>query len=131
VSIFLRAAITALAAAALCSCATLREAEIRQTEEMLAAAGFTMKPADTPDKIFDLANLPPYKPIAQRRNGDIYYVYADPGVCRCVWVGDQQQYSQFQRLRLQKRIADEQLMAAQSSENAMLHWDLWRPWPWF
>jgi hypothetical protein len=131
VSIFLRAAITVLAAAALFGCAGMHQAQVKSTEEMLAAAGFTMKPADTPERILDLQELPPQKLVAQRRNGDVYYVYADPEVCHCIWVGDQKQYSEYRRLSLQKQIADEQLMAAQATENAMLHWDVWRPWPWF
>jgi hypothetical protein len=52
-------------------------------------------------------------------------------VCRCVWVGDQQQYASFQRLRLQKQIADEQLLAAQAYRDAALRWDLWGRWPWW
>jgi hypothetical protein len=111
-------------------CASLREADIRATEDMLAAAGFTMKPADTAEQAANLQSLPPHQLTLQRRNSEPYYVYADPDVCRCVWVGNQQQFSRFQELRLQKQIADEQLRAAQAFRDAAFRWDLWGPWPW-
>ena len=85
-------------------CAILRDAEIRTTEDMLAAAGFTMKPADTAEQMAYLQSLPPQQLVLQRRNSEPYYVYADPDVCRCVWVGNQQQFSRFQELRLQKQL---------------------------
>jgi hypothetical protein len=118
-------------AAALYACAALREREIQTIEEMLAAAGFTMKPADTPEKMANLRSLPPHELIVQHRDGQTYYVYADPDVCRCVWLGDQQQYASFQQLRLQKQIADEQLLAAQIYRDAALRWDFWGRWPWW
>jgi hypothetical protein len=120
-----------LVAASVCGCASLREAEVREVEDMLAAAGFTMKPADTADKLVDVGNLPRRQFAVIRRDGEPYYVFADPDVCRCVWVGDQHQYSRFQQLRLQKRIADEQLMAAQAWRDAAFRWSVWGPWPWF
>jgi hypothetical protein len=91
-------------ALSLCGCASLRDAEIRTTEDMLAAAGFTMKPADTAAQMAQLHSLPPQQLVPQRRNSEPYYVYADPDVCRCVWVGNQQQFSRFQELRLQKQL---------------------------
>ena len=36
------------------------------------------------------------------------YVYADPDVCTCVYVGDEQQYEKYQKLKVQKEIAERQ-----------------------
>jgi hypothetical protein len=123
--------LTLLLAAMVCGCAALKESEIRETEDMLAAAGFAMKRADTAEKMGEVGNLPPQKFVVIHRNGAPYYIYADPDVCKCIWVGDQQQYSRFQQLRLQKQIADEQLMTAQALRDAAFRWELWEPWPWF
>jgi len=85
---------------------------------MLAAAGFHMKVADTPETAADLRALPPRKMIVQRRGAEPYYVYADPDVCNCVYTGTEPQYQEYQRLRLQKELADERLDASRS----------WGPW---
>jgi hypothetical protein len=128
--IFLALAFLA-AAAAIGGCAAIRERETRDTEDMLAAAGFVMKPADTPDKAANLQSLPPHRLVLQRRDGQPYYVYADPDVCRCVWAGDQKAFAQFQQMRIQKQIADEKLAAAEAYRDAAFNWGLWGPWPWW
>jgi hypothetical protein len=57
---------------------------VTQHEDNLAAAGFIIKPANTPDRQQMLNRLPPHK-FVQRVNGDIiHYVYADPLVCGCL-----------------------------------------------
>jgi hypothetical protein len=118
-------------AAALDGCAAMREREVREIEDMLAASGFVMRPADSADKAANLQTLPPRKLVMQQREGQPYYLYADPDVCKCVWAGDQKAYAQFQQMRIQKQIADEQLAAAQAYRDAALNWDLWGPWPWW
>jgi hypothetical protein len=121
----------AATAAAVVGCAALREREIRDVEDMLAASGFVMRLADTADKAVNLQGLPPHRLVLQQRDGQPYYVYADPEVCKCVWVGDQKAYGQFQRLRIQKEIADEQLASAEAFRDAAFNWGIWGPWPWF
>jgi hypothetical protein len=124
-------ALALAAAAAIGGCAAMREREVREFEDMLAAAGFVMKPADTSDKVANLQSLPPHRLVPQQRDGQVYYVYADPDVCRCVWGGDQKAFSQLQQLRIQKQIADAQLAAAQAYRDAAFNWNLWGPWPWW
>jgi hypothetical protein len=58
------------------------------------------------------------------------YVYADPETCKCLYVGDEQRYQKFQELSLQKKIADEQMSAAQTNWDASMNWGLWGPWGW-
>lgn len=115
------------AALALCACATN---EVPDTEQMLAAAGFTMEPATTPDVANEIATLPPYslfmRPPAQT-GGAPTYAYADPGQCHCLYVGGPSQYQYFQQLAVQKRIADEQMEAAMMNENAAFMWGAWPP----
>jgi hypothetical protein len=55
----------------------------------LEAAGFVMRPADTPQKMAILKKLPPHRFIARSNAGRRYYVYADASYCRCAFVGDE------------------------------------------
>lgn len=117
---------------ALDGCATIRRHETLDAEQVLTAAGFHMKLGDTPEQLASLRGLPPRRLVPQEREGRRYYVYADPEVCGCLYVGTEPQYQEYQRLALQKRVADEELMAAQDSLNAStLNWRLWGSWPWF
>jgi len=66
--------------------------------------------------------------VEDAHDGQLYYVYADPAICKCVYVGTPAQY---QRV-LEKRLASEQLVAQQEllNEDAVI-WALWAPWPGF
>lgn len=124
-------AVLAAVLIALSGCATIRRHETLDTEQTLSAAGFHMKLSDTPEKLADLRALTPRRLVPHEREGRLYYIYADPEVCRCLYVGTEPQYQEYQRLALQKRLADEELMAAQNNLNAAMNWGLWGPWPWF
>jgi hypothetical protein len=60
---------------------------------MLTAAGFVVKYPDTPEKREIFNSLPPNRLVKRRRNGKIYYVYADPGGCGCAYVGSPNAYA--------------------------------------
>jgi len=67
--------------------------ETLTTEQLLAAVGFQKKVADTPEKLAHLGTLTPARRfLAHRRDGQLYYVYADPAVCKCLCVGTPTQY---------------------------------------
>ena len=95
-----------------------------QRENMLTAAGFKMVPADTPARQAHLNSLPADKITPVQRQGTIYYVFPDPKH-NVLYVGQQPQYQEYQKMRLQKQMANEQLEAAQMNENA---WGVWGPW---
>lgn len=57
------------------------------TDMKLEDAGFTMREANTPQKMARLNSIPPRKFVPHRKNGRLYYVYADPN-CRCAFVGN-------------------------------------------
>jgi hypothetical protein len=103
-------------------CATIRAHQTAETEQVLAAAGFQVEPADTPEKLAHLQTLTPRKVVRDVRDGQPQYVYADPQTCNCLYVGDEQRYQKFQELSLQKNIADEQLSAARASWDASMNW---------
>jgi hypothetical protein len=103
--------------------------ETLTTEQLLAAVGFEKKDADTPQKLAHLGTLTPARRlVTRRRDGQLYYVYADPAMCKCLYVGTPAQY---QRV-LERRLANEQLVAQQEhvNDDAVI-WALWAPWRWF
>jgi hypothetical protein len=113
--------LTGLAAAciALAGCATPQERAV-SSENLLSAAGFSVRPANTPERVASLHSLPPNKVVQRIRGGSVRYVYADPLVCACLYVGDQAAFSLYQQQILQRRLADEQAMTAQMNQ---MNWD--------
>ena len=98
------------------------------TEQLLAAAGFEQKLADSPEKLANLQRLTPArKLVPQERNGQLYYVYADPALCKCMFVGTAAQYERARR----QELANDQLVAVQEHLSVPILWELWAPWPWF
>ena len=105
-----------------------------QVEPVLAAAGFRILPADTPEKLAHLQKLPPLKLTPRQHNGQIQYAYADPYSCTCLYVGDEKAFQKYQQLALEQKIADEQRQAAMMNEDAatQMQADFWGPFgPWF
>jgi hypothetical protein len=100
------------------------EWETQVTEQLLLAAGFDKKVADTPEKLAHLETLTPARRIVARpRDGQLYYVYADPAVCKCLYVGTAEDYQR----ALAERQESEQLQAVQdhSSYYDPAFWSLW------
>jgi hypothetical protein len=56
----------------------------------LENAGFTMRMADTPERMAVLRRLPPHKFVGRKKGGTRYFIYADPDYCKCVFLGDAQ-----------------------------------------
>jgi len=101
-----------VAAALLTGCAAIEKAERKGTEQQLAAAGFKVLPANTPQRQAALAQLKPYTISRQIRGDKVFYVYPDPDG-NFAYIGDQAAYSAYQQLVLQQQISDQNLMAAQ------------------
>ena len=109
-------------------CAAMRRHEARDTGDLLVSAGFTTKPADTPERAQQLHAMPPLRLVSESEDGNVVYRYADPYSCDCLYVGDQQAYAEYKRLALQRQIADERLEAAEAEDSAAIDWSLWGPW---
>src|SRR5438552_1343617 len=107
---------------ALGGCAAMRRREARDTGDLLVSAGFTTKPADTPERAQQLHAMPPLKRALQSKDGNVVYRYAVLYSCDCLYVGDQQAYAEYNRLVLEKQIADERLEAAQAEESFAGSW---------
>jgi hypothetical protein len=108
---------------ALAGCAAIKKSEATNTEQLLAAAGFKMKMADTPEKLAHLTTLTQMKVVAHDRDGKPYWVYADAAYCKCLYVGDQEAYQRYENLLVKQNIAE-------MNEDAAMNWGLWGPWGW-
>lgn len=109
---------------ALCAGASACAMQVQNKEDMLAAAGFTLVPANTPQRQASLSQLPPHKFAHQVRNNRVVFVYADPTICDCLYVGDQAAYDRYRANVFQKNIANEQEMTAQMYQ---MDWGPWGP----
>jgi hypothetical protein len=113
-----------LAVALLAGCQSTR---ILQQEDDLTAAGFSVRIANTAERQDMMNRLPPNQ-FVQRQSGDsVHYVYADPEVCGCIYIGTQQDFDQY--------ISNQQLDFEQAQRIAFLNfydaawnWDAWGPW---
>jgi len=120
-----RISLPAVVCLALSGCASLGA---QDTENMLSAAQFSMKPATTPAQLANLKSLPQNRIITQVKNGKAVYVYADAAGCQCLYVGNEASYQNFQQIKIAKNIASEQLMAAEMNQQASMDWGAWGPW---
>jgi hypothetical protein len=67
-------AIGLVIALALMGCATIQKGETLEKEQMLAAAGFRIKPADTPEKLAALQSFPQHQLITGVKDGRMIYL---------------------------------------------------------
>jgi len=113
---------------ALAGCAALQTSQTEDTEQLLSAAGFHLKLANTPEKQAHLRTLMQHKLVPHERNGKVIYIFADAANNR-LYVGDEPAYQKFQALAVQKQLAQEQATAAQYNAAAAMNWDMWGPYP--
>jgi hypothetical protein len=113
---------------ALTGCAAIEREDAEQTEQLLAAAGFEMRPADTPAKLADLQRLEQHKLVQRDRDGTVTYTYADATGCQCLYSGDEKDYDAFQKLQVQQDIAEQEQMAAAMNQEDEMNWEMWGPW---
>ncbi|MFT9016791.1 MAG: hypothetical protein ABF990_13775 [Acetobacter sp.] len=127
-----RAAALFLALGLLPSCESARDRTLAK-EDHLAAAGFAFQPANTPERQAMLNRLPAHRFVTRMRDGQPFYIYSDPAVCDCLYVGDQSAYARYQQYRQAKALADEQQFTAMEYQDASWNWGAWGPWgggPW-
>jgi len=107
-------------------CAAIQRADSMDTERTLAAAGFQIKFARTPDQIAHANTLPQRKLTpTPGPDGENRFVYADASYCKCIYVGTEAAYDRYQKLAVTQQIAE-------NEEAASMNWDAWGPWgPWY
>lgn len=108
------------------ACVTTSNAT-QDKENLLSAAGFKIRLADTPERIASLKSLPPNEFTVQSQNGQPVFIYADPAVCGCLYYGNQDNFSAYQQMAFQQKLVKEQEMAAMMNEQAGFDFGPWGP----
>ena len=122
-----RGAFLSLVGLTVTGCASIQAGPTRTMEQMLGAAGFESRVAETPEALAQLQALPARKLLVRPGNGEQQYAYADPTGCRCLYVGTEQNYQELRNLQQQARMAAE---SAHAVETRAAFEDLWRGvWP--
>ncbi|WP_245454231.1 hypothetical protein [Aquabacter cavernae] len=97
----------------------------KEKENMLAAAGFQMRFADTPERVASLKTLPSHKFTVQNQGGAPVYLYADPTVCGCIYYGTEENYQNYRQMVFQQQLANQQQMTAMMAQQAAFDYGPW------
>lgn len=105
---------------------------VANKEDLLAAAGFNVLPASNATRQQEIAGLPPHHFLSQIKGDKVIYLYADPLVCDCLYVGDQAAYDRYRQEVFQRQLANEQQVTADTLDNDSWDWGPWGPgwWSW-
>ena len=96
---------------------------VDKAEDMLSDSGFRSVSADTPTRQAAMKNLPPHKFAKQTHKGKVLWVYPDPTICACLYVGSQAACDTYRKKAFQRKIDD----AVEASSAAPNDLD-WGPW---
>lgn len=111
---------------AMSACAELERQETKETEQLLSAAGFKMKLADTPEKRTQLQAMKQQSVLPRDKDGTLYFLYADAKDCGCLFVGTQENYQAYERLSVQREVTIANQEARLDAEEAdELNWGAW------
>ena len=115
-------------------CETAPKRETIEMKALLADSGFLLQHADTPEELDNIRSLEQLKLVRHERYGRVRYTYADAEGCKCMYVGNEETYQQFQRLVRQRLPSGKRPESARKREDdAPLHqWGLRNDWddPW-
>ena len=114
-----------LGVALLVSGCTNPQQRVENKEDLLAAAGFIARPANTPERQAMLHRLPPDRFVRRARGNQFVYLFADPLVCNCLYIGDEAAYGRYRQEMQQRLIANEQLLSAEMNEDTTWTWGWW------
>jgi hypothetical protein len=130
------AVVVALAAATIGSGCTgpVRKKQAERSDHLLRAAGFRQIPADNPDRAAALERLPRNQVTPVVRDDRTFYVYPDPTICGCLYVGRADEYDSYRRLLQQEGNPQPEPLPWNSGRlsngSALLNPGVWGPWDW-
>ncbi len=117
-----------IAGTTLSACAAMERTAALDTENMLSASGFRMKPADTVFKSEHIDSMQQRILLSHVQDGSVYYAYADAEYCNCIYVGSERNFQEYQRLSIEQSTAE-------MSQEAAMNWGPWGGWngmgPWY
>src|SRR5277367_2523917 len=76
---------------------TSQSDRVAEKEDLLAAAGFSVLPASNPTRQQEIAGLPAHRFLSQIKGENVIYLYADPLVCNCLYIGGQAAYDRYRQ----------------------------------
>ena len=104
--------------------------EFQNQKDLALAAGFRVITPVQPEHVALLPQLPEGQFTPIQHQGKTYYVLPDAQNQRA-YVGRPEEYQAYQRLRIQKKIAEDHLAAAQMNQMAAytaMNWGAWGGW---
>ena len=101
--------------------------QTQNKENLLIAAGFKIIVPKTAVQQQKLKALPPDKVTLVQKGGKTYYVFPDAANNQA-YVGGATQYQAYKQLRLQNKLANENLEAAEMNQDASMEWGTWGGW---
>ena len=102
-------------------CTLTPKATANQVENMLVAADFKYKTADTAQQEERIRALPQGQFIRHQAGGKVHYLYADVAGCKCVWRGDAAAYSRFKELARERRVEYKDALYVSQDEELFRH----------
>lgn len=134
--------VASLALLICCSACQTPSQRIAGHEDDLVAAGFVIRPADTAERRQLLERLPPHKFVRRDKDDTVHYVYADPTVCKCLYVGTQAAYQHYVQnrqsaaqvkelekdLKARNNEAEDEDFNEQVYTGPYYNWEAWGPW---
>ena len=124
----------------LIGCAVIQQPRAYQTEAALAESGFKQKLANTPVRLDKLKELPQRKLILREHQGTNYYIFANAHQ-KCLFIGNEKAYQDYQKTEIQKQIANNNRTAnskydaaASAGRVEAFNWavgDMWSPWMYY
>ncbi|HEV3492819.1 MAG TPA: hypothetical protein VG224_19555 [Reyranella sp.] len=112
---------------ALCAAVAACESNTKFKEDKLSSAGFKAIPPTTPAQLASLKSLPPHKLVQTTRKGKTVWVYSDPTICGCLYVGNQAAHDAYLNKQNQQSLLDMTTVTLPADQSS---WDF-SPWPEF
>jgi len=107
-------------------CATT-QTSTQNKESMLVASGFKVITPKTAAQQQKLQKPPPGKIAMINKAGKTYYVFPDVAHNQA-YVGGPKQYQEYQQLRTEKKLAQENLETAEMYQDEEMNWGAWGGW---
>jgi hypothetical protein len=95
-----------VAVVGLCVAGTACDRDIKDKENLLAASGFKATPLRSPAQQASFKTLPAHKLTRKVHTGKTFWVYPDPTICACLYIGDQAAYNRYQQKQAAISAAD-------------------------
>jgi len=118
--------IAAAYAAVLAGCAST-QTSTQNRESMLVASSFKVITPKTAAQQQKLQNLPPGKVTMIQKKGKTYYIFPDP-THNVAYIGGPKQYRNYQQLRAENRLSQEDVETAEMYQDAEMQWSVWGGW---